>query len=107
VKLAVERRWERYKQHDQADGDHQPNLLGAELRFNLLQRPNITEGDEDDGETFRCFFEIKCLQKLLDKVACGNCLSVGKLQVTFGEKMGYSRQIRVSCLVSIPSVFYQ
>ena len=55
--------------------------------------------DATDTEQKRCFVELASLQSLFTDVACGECGAVGSLDVSFGEKMGYSSQIRLVCQV--------
>ncbi len=55
--------------------------------------------DDIDTEQKRCFVELPNLQSLFTDVACGECGAVGSWDVSSGEKMGYSRQIRLVCQV--------
>ena len=41
----------------------------------------------------------RCLKSLFSAVACNEC--GGNLTVAFGEKMGYSREIRLACEVCV------
>ena len=60
----------------------------------------VEEGD-DDRE--RCFFELKCLKHMISKMACQEC--GGSLSARYGDKMGYSREIRISCEVCTLIIF--
>ncbi|XP_070178777.1 uncharacterized protein [Littorina saxatilis] len=54
---------------------------------------NIVADDTDSNE--RCFMDLGTLKGLFSAVACQEC--GGSLDVAFGDKMGYSREIRLAC----------
>ena len=78
----------------------QPNYpCTARKKFDLMRRQLGPTNDDIDTEPKRCFMELSSLQSLFTDVVCGECGAVGSLDVSFGEKMGYSRQIRLVCQV--------
>ena len=99
--------------HAERTAEKQPNLDGrrkkrmkiwrvhstARKKLDLMRRQLGPTNDDTDTEQKRCFMELPSLQSLFTDVACGECGAVGSLDVSFGEKMGYSRQIRLVCQV--------
>ncbi|XP_070191535.1 uncharacterized protein [Littorina saxatilis] len=60
-----------------------------------VMKDYVAAADETDSDKERCFIELKNLKSLFSAVACGEC--GGTLSVCFGDKMGYSREIRLAC----------
>ncbi|KAK7107180.1 hypothetical protein V1264_015140 [Littorina saxatilis] len=57
-----------------------------------VMKDYVAAADETDSDKERC---LKNLKSLFSAVACGEC--GGTLSVCFGDKMGYSREIRLAC----------
>ncbi|KAL8568889.1 hypothetical protein ACOMHN_061465 [Nucella lapillus] len=51
-------------------------------------------GDTDQNKE-RCFLELGSLKKLFSSVTCPRCDA--SLNIAFGDKMGFSREIRIAC----------
>ena len=56
--------------------------------------------DTDSDTTQRCILELSCLNAILSAVPCNAC--GGLLTAVFGDKMGFSREIKVVCEVCCP-----
>ena len=78
--------------------DEQDDQCTARRKLDLM-RKYVGEADDTDSDKDRCFMEIRCLKSLFSAVACNEC--GGNLTVAFGEKMGYSREIRLACEVCV------
>lgn len=74
-------------------GQNEPSTSKRKLE---LLREHLGPADQiEDGQTKeRCFVEIQVLNTLF---TCAECGSVGNFDVCFGDKMGFSRQIKVIC----------
>lgn len=68
----------------------------ARRKLNVM-KDYVAAADETDNDKERCFLELKSLKYLVSAVACCEC--GGTLTVGFGDKMGYSREIRLTCEV--------
>lgn len=114
AKLATTARLENKKNDETANiptanspkgaGENFPNnqnkmKSAAKRKLNLLQDHLCADANIDENKE-RCFIELKSLQMLLSSFDCQNCNSTGTLSVSFGTKMGYSREIKITCLVS-------
>ena len=75
----------------QAPADQPNDSCTARKNLDLMRRHLGPANDDADTEQKRCFVELTSLQSLFTDVACGECGAVGSLDVSFGEKMGYSR----------------
>ena len=79
--------------------DEQPDKQCTARRKLDLMRKYVGEADDTDNDKERCFMEMRSLQSPFSAVACSEC--GGSLTVAFGDKMGYSREIRLACEVSL------
>ena len=83
----------------QAQAEQPNDPCTARKKLDLMKRHLGATHDAIDTDQQRCFMELPSLQSLFADVACGECGAVGSLDVSFGDKMGYSRQIRLVCQV--------
>ena len=85
--------------NQQAPAEQPNDPCMAKKNLDRRRRHLGPTNDATDTEQKRCFLELPSLQSLFTDVACGECGAVGSLDVSFGEKMGYSRQISLVCQV--------
>lgn len=83
----------------------QQNPCTARRKLELMRRHLDVADANIDTDKQRCFAELQTLQSLFSAVACSECgrPNAGSLEVAFGDKMGYSRQIRLVCQVCMHS----
>ena len=79
-----------------AERDQQCDQCAARQKLRLMNNI-LRQEDNTKNEMERCFFEFGCLKTMVSVVACQHC--GGSLHVQFGDKMGYSLQIRLACQV--------
>jgi len=73
----------------------QPNndQCAARRKMNFI-KDHIAPTDNVSAEKERCFMEYGSLKSLMSTVACKQC--GGYMEVSFGDKMGFSREIKLS-----------
>ncbi|KAL8615808.1 hypothetical protein ACOMHN_048516 [Nucella lapillus] len=76
------------------DAENGQNEQCAAMRKIDLMNDFIDAADDTNNDMERCFMEFGCLKALLSVVTC-QC--GGNLHIQFGDKMGYSRQLKLAC----------
>ncbi|KAL8571645.1 hypothetical protein ACOMHN_065400 [Nucella lapillus] len=76
------------------DAENGQNKQCAAMRKIDLMNDFIDAADDTNNDMERCFMEFGCLKALLSVVTC-QC--GGNLHIQFGDKMGYSRQLKLAC----------
>ncbi|XP_025097592.1 uncharacterized protein LOC112565918 [Pomacea canaliculata] len=65
----------------------------------LKEKIGTTDELEDGNTRERCFIELKTLTDMFSFFPCPECCVTGSFEVSFGDKMGYSRQINIKCQI--------
>ncbi|KAL8585931.1 hypothetical protein ACOMHN_061092 [Nucella lapillus] len=76
--------------------EQRDNLSTARRKLGIMQEYVDAAGDTDQNKE-RCFLELGSLKKLFSSVTCPRCDA--SLNIAFGDKMGFSREIRIACEV--------
>ncbi|KAL8619299.1 hypothetical protein ACOMHN_056943 [Nucella lapillus] len=76
------------------DAENGQNEQCAAMRKIDLMNDFIDAAEDTNNDMERCFMEFGCLKALLSVVTC-QC--GGNLHIQFGDKMGYSRQLKLAC----------
>ncbi|KAL8596181.1 hypothetical protein ACOMHN_021221 [Nucella lapillus] len=76
--------------------EQRDNLSTARRKLGIMQEYVDAAGDTDQNKE-RCFLELGSLKKLFSSVTCPRCDA--SLNIAFGDKMRFSREIRIACEV--------
>ncbi|KAL8561274.1 hypothetical protein ACOMHN_047129 [Nucella lapillus] len=74
--------------------EQRDNLSTARRKLGIMQEYVDAAGDTDQNKE-RCFLELGSLKTLFSSVTCPRCDA--SLNIAFGDKMGFSREIRIAC----------
>ncbi|KAL8583880.1 hypothetical protein ACOMHN_009634 [Nucella lapillus] len=74
--------------------EQRDNLSTARRKLGIMQEYVDAAGDTDQNKE-RCFLELGSLKKLFSSVTWPRCDA--SLNIAFGDKMGFSREIRIAC----------